>query len=309
MTTFLWILAGGLLMSAIALVGSVTLVLRESTLQKMLLPLVSFAAGSLMGGALFHMLPAALASMPAMTAFKWVALGFLIFFGLEQFLHWHHCHRAFAECRKPLTVLILIGDALHNFLGGLSIAGVFLMDVHLGIAAWIAAAAHEIPQELGDFGVLVHGGWQKRSALLFNLLSGLTFLVGGLVAYAASLRLDVSWLVPLAAGNFLYIGASDLVPEVNKAHTFWANVLHFLEASPCISAHVSSRPTPSRASPRSVRPSRAAPGSSFSSCWPRVRARSKCSPPRCGSRSPPPPTTSRFSSTRSWRGAGGMAST
>jgi len=228
MTTFLWILLGGISMSAIALVGSVTLILRESTLQKVLLPLVSFAAGSLVGGALFHMIPASLISLPVMTTFGWVALGFLIFFGLEQFLHWHHCHRAFAACRKPLTYLVLIGDGLHNFLGGLSIAGVFLVDVRLGIAAWIAAAAHEIPQELGDFGVLIHGGWKKRTALLFNLLSGLTFLVGGLVAYAASLRIDVRWLAPLAAGNFLYIGASDLVPEVNKAHSFGANLLHFV---------------------------------------------------------------------------------
>lgn len=228
MTTFLWILLGGLLMSAIALIGSVTLILRESTLQKLLLPLVAFAAGSLIGGALFHMLPAALTRMPALTTLRWVALGFASFFALEQFLHWHHCHRAFAECKKPLTYLILIGDGLHNFLGGLSIAGVFLMDVRLGIAAWIAAAAHEIPQELGDFGVLIHGGWEKRLALLFNLLSGLTFLAGSLVAYGLSQQLDVSWLVPLAAGNFLYIGASDLVPEVNKPHSLGVSLLHFV---------------------------------------------------------------------------------
>jgi zinc and cadmium transporter len=227
-STLAWILVSGTLMSAIALVGSVTLVLRESTLQKILLPLVSFAAGSLIGGALFHMIPASLISMPMMVTFRWVALGFLIFFALEQFLHWHHCHRAFAECRKPLTYLILIGDGLHNFLGGLSIAGVFLVDARLGVAAWLAAAAHEVPQELGDFGVLVHGGWKKRTALLFNLMSGLTFLVGGMIAYVASLRLDVRWLVPLAAGNFLYIGASDLVPEVNKAHSLKTNLIHFV---------------------------------------------------------------------------------
>jgi zinc and cadmium transporter len=227
-TTFLWILLGGILMSAIALVGSVTLMLRASTLERILLPLVSFAAGSLIGGALFHMVPAALLSMPVITTMQWVALGFSLFFALEQLLHWHHCHRASAECRKPLTYLILIGDGLHNFLGGLSIAGVFLVDTRLGVAAWIAAAAHEVPQELGDFAVLIHGGWKKRSALLLNLISGSTFLVGSLVAYAASLRFDVRWLVPLAAGNFLYIGASDLVPEVNKAHSFRGNLLHFV---------------------------------------------------------------------------------
>ncbi|MCA9622017.1 MAG: ZIP family metal transporter [Myxococcales bacterium] len=214
-------------MTAIALVGSVTLVLREETQKRLLLPLVAFAAGSLIGGALFHMLPAALRHMPTMTALLWVAVGFLLFFGLEQFLHWHHCHRADAPCKRPLTYLILIGDGLHNFLGGLSIAGVFLMDVRLGFAAWLAAAAHEIPQELGDFAVLIHGGWSKRRALLFNLISGSTFLLGGLVAYAASRALPVAWLVPLAAGNFLYIGASDLVPEVNKPHSLGASVVHF----------------------------------------------------------------------------------
>ncbi|MBN2357874.1 MAG: ZIP family metal transporter [Deltaproteobacteria bacterium] len=227
MTTFLWILGGGILMTAIALVGSVTLVLSQSTLQRLLLPLVAFAAGSLIGGALFHMIPASLESMPAAHSLLLVALGFLVFFALEQFLHWHHCHRESTECKEAMTYLILIGDGLHNFLGGLSIASVFLVDIRLGIAAWLAAAAHEVPQELGDFGVLIHGGWNKRKALLFNVLSGSTFLVGGMIAYALSFKLDVSWLIPFAAGNFLYIGASDLVPEVNKARSSAVNLIHF----------------------------------------------------------------------------------
>lgn len=228
MSVFLWIFLGGVAMSAIALVGGVTLLLPPATLNKLLLPLVAFAAGSLVGGALFHMIPASLTRMAAMSSMRWVAIGFLLFFVLEQFLHWHHCQRADAECRKPLTFLILIGDALHNFLGGLAIAGVFLMDVRLGIAAWLAAAAHEVPQELGDFAVLIHGGWKPRRALVFNVLSGLTFLVGGIVAWAASKQLEVSWLVPLAAGNFLYIGASDLVPEVAKPRSLKTGAVHFV---------------------------------------------------------------------------------
>jgi zinc and cadmium transporter len=102
------------------------------------------------------------------------------------------------------------------------------MDVRLGVVAWLAAAAHEVPQELGDFAVLVHGGWSKGRALVFNLASGALFLVGGLVAYGASFHADVTWLVPLAAGNFLYIGASDLVPEVNKPHSLALGVLLFV---------------------------------------------------------------------------------
>ena len=102
-----------------------------------------------------------------------------------------------------------------------------MADIRLGIAAWLAAAAHEVPQELGDFAVLTHGGWSRRNALLFNVVSGSMFLVGGLLAWGLASRVDVGFLVPFAAGNFLYIGASDLVPEVNKAHTVRANLLHF----------------------------------------------------------------------------------
>ena len=98
-----------------------------------------------------------------------------MFFALEQFLHWHHCHRAQASCKQPLTYLILLGDGLHNFIGGMAIAGTFLIDIRLGIMSWLAAAAHEIPQELGDFSVLINGGWKKGKALLFNALSALTF--------------------------------------------------------------------------------------------------------------------------------------
>jgi zinc and cadmium transporter len=222
----LWIVGSGLLMCLVASIGGIALFLSNPKADLLVETFVPLAAGSLLGGALFHMIPAALSSMPMLPALRWVAAGFMLFFALEQFLHWHHCHRASAHCKKPLTDLIRAGDALHNFLGGLSIAGVFLLDTRLGVAAWLAAAAHEVPQELGDFAVLLHGGWSKRAALLFNLLSGLTFLAGGLVAYAASMHLDVRWLVPLAAGNFLYIGASDLVPEVNRPHSLGANLVH-----------------------------------------------------------------------------------
>ncbi len=144
-----------------------------------------------------------------------------------QFLHWHHCHRAGADCRKPLTFLILIADGLHNFLGGLAVGAAFVADVRVGITTWFAAAAHEVAQELGDFGVLLHGGWSPRRALAFNVLSALSFLVGGVVAYFASQRIDVGWLIPFAAGNFVYIAASDLVPEVNHHPDMRGNALHF----------------------------------------------------------------------------------
>jgi zinc and cadmium transporter len=227
MSTLGWIVSGGLLMAAIAMVGGVTLVLKPETVKRLLLPLVAFAAGSLIGGAFFHMIPAAIDSrLTALDTGIAVVSGFTVFFVLEQLLHWHHCHRATTECKQPLTYLILVGDGLHNFLGGLAIGGTFLADPRLGIAAWLAAAAHEVPQELGDFGVLVHGGWSTRKALIFNVLSGLTFLLGGLVSYGLSARIDVTWLIPFAAGNFIYIGASDLVPEISKHARLGANLEH-----------------------------------------------------------------------------------
>jgi zinc and cadmium transporter len=224
----LWIVAGGLAMCALALVGSCTLLLGEAMLRRLVRPLVAFAAGSLLGGALLHMIPAATIGHQGPAPYLWVLAGFALFLGIEQFLHWHHCHRASADCGQTLTALILVGDALHNFLGGLAVGAAFLVDLRVGVSTWLAAAAHEIPQELGDFGVLVHAGWSPRKALAWNVLSASTFLVGGVLAWAISARLDTSWLLGFAAGNFLYIGASDLVPEVNRHRELRVSVRHFV---------------------------------------------------------------------------------
>jgi zinc and cadmium transporter len=216
-------------MSCIALVGSVTLLLKQQTLERILLPLVAFAAGSLIGGALFHMIPSAVEEMDnALALYVWLMAGFILFLALEQFLNWHHSHSQSPSEREPLTYLILIADAVHNFVGGLFVAASFLVDFKLGVIAWFAAAAHEVPQELGDFGVLLHGGWSKSRALMFNFVSALTFLVGGLVAYIASARIDLVFLIPFAAGNFLYIGAADLIPEIKKSHDIKTNAIHFV---------------------------------------------------------------------------------
>lgn len=214
-------------MSAIAMVGSVTTLFQPVTLQRMLLPLVSLAAGTLLGGAFFHMIPEGTKSLEAVSAAAWLLAGFSVFLLLEQFLHWHHSHQAAEEVRRPVTYLILIGDAAHNFLGGLAISSTFLVDPRAGMVAWMAAAAHEVPQELGDFGVLVHGGWPKRKALLWNFISALTFPVGALLAYFASFNYDVAPLVLFGAGNFIYIAASDLIPEIKSHARLRATLSHF----------------------------------------------------------------------------------
>jgi zinc and cadmium transporter len=228
MGTFGWIVGSGLLMSAIALVGAVTFVLKESIRERLILPLVAFSAGSLLSGALLHMIPEAVSRSGGDTeVFLWVLAGFTAFLALEQFLHWHHWHEDSPESTAPLSHMILVGDSLHNFLGGIAVAGAFIVDIRLGITTWMVAAAHEVPQELGKYGVLLHGGWSRGRALIVNFLSSLTFLIGGVFAYLVSFEFDVSFLVPFAAGNFIYIAASDLVPEVNRHHLLGTNLLHF----------------------------------------------------------------------------------
>jgi zinc and cadmium transporter len=211
-----WIIVFGLAMSALALVGGVTILLPEPTLARLLLPLVALAAGALLGGAFFHMLPTAVSELGnELLVYVWLVAGFLAFFLLEQYLHWHHCHVPVSE-HAPLGYLILIADGLHNLLGGLAVGATFTIDLRVGVVTWLIAAAHEVPQELGDFGILVHSGWKTRSALVFNVASGLTFLVGGLVAFAISEAVEVGFLLPFAAGNFVYIAAVDLIPQITS---------------------------------------------------------------------------------------------
>ena len=234
MSSWALILLGSFLMSLVALVGALTLVLPSRRLQQLLAPLVSLAAGSLLGGALFHMLPEGFPALNPLESGEWIAAGFTAFLALEQFLHWHHSHRRHARSgngpdlwssREPMALLILLGDGLHNFIGGLGIASTFLINPPAGVAAWLAAVAHEIPQELGDFGVLVHSGWRPRKALFWNLISAFTFPMGALLAWWLRDLISLAPLVLFAAGNFIYIAASDLVPEIkhHSEHGFALN--------------------------------------------------------------------------------------
>jgi len=216
MSVLVQILLAGTAMALIAMSGAVTTLLPPRTVDRLITPLVAFAAGTLLGGALLHLLPASeVAGLSWRSTGAWALAGFVVFLLLEGWIRRHRHHHATGG-PPPLTYLILLGDGLHNFLGGLAIGAAFLADPRLGWTAWLAAAAHEVPQELGDFGVLVHGGWSRRRALIFNVLSGGTFLVGGLCAWAAPPGWPTAWLLPFAAGSFLYVATVDLLPEVTR---------------------------------------------------------------------------------------------
>lgn len=218
-TVWLQALAAVTLLSALSLVGAVTLVLASSLLKRVLLVLVSFAAGALLGDALIHLLPELAESERGfdLTASLAVLGGITAFFLLEKVLHWHHAHFPREEVVHPVAISNLVGDGLHNFVDGAIVAGSFLVSPKLGLATTIAVGLHEIPQELGDFAILVHAGVKPRRALALNFLTGLAAVAGGVATLLLTSLSGVEHvLVAFSAGAFIYIASTDLIPELHK---------------------------------------------------------------------------------------------
>ena len=206
-------------LSAISLVGAVTLVLSARTLQRGLVVLISFAAGALLGDAFLHLLPEVAESSNGFDVGASFSLlgGVIAFFVLEKVLHWHHAHVPHEEVIHPVAVTNLVGDALHNFVDGAIVAGSFLVSNKLGLATAVAVALHEIPQELGDFGIMVHAGVKPRRALFLNFATALASVLGGVMALLLSGVEGIERIVvPFSAGAFVYIAATDLIPELHK---------------------------------------------------------------------------------------------
>jgi zinc and cadmium transporter len=216
-----------------AWVGSLALFLKEELLDRILLVLVAFSAGGLIGGAFLHLLPEAVSEVegaPSATfnLFSYLIFGFCLFFVLEQFIKWCHEHYGIHQ-KKPMSYLVLISDLVHNFIDGLVIAGSFIVGFPLGIVTTFAIALHEIPQEIGDFGILVYGGFRKKRALIWNYISAVTVIFGGIAGYYLSALIEGTavLLLPFAAGNFIYIAASDLIPEIKHGEDVKRNLVHF----------------------------------------------------------------------------------
>ncbi len=212
-----YILLATFVVSLISFVGVVTLALKEKILNKILLVLVGLSAGALMGGAFLHLLPEAVEGSKGLDVYLFVLVGFILFFLIEKVLHWRHCHKG--ECDvHTFRYMNLIGDSIHNFLDGLIMAASFVVSIPLGITTTIAIATHEIPQEIGDFAVLIYGGFAKKKAILLNFVVALTAVLGGFIGYFISSRIEnvVVFILPFAAGGFIYIAATDLVPEIRK---------------------------------------------------------------------------------------------
>ena len=215
MTELAVILASVTAVSLVSFVGIFFIGLKEAILGRILMALVAFASGSLIGAVFFDLIPEAAESGQAV----WlnVVVGIVFFFIMEKFLYWRHCHDETCEVHS-FAYLNLFGDGVHNFVDGVLIAASFLVSASLGFTTSLAVVFHEIPQELGDFGVLLYGGLGKKKALTYNFLSAITAIIGAVVTYflASQLQGLAQLLVPFAAGGFLYIAATDLMPELHK---------------------------------------------------------------------------------------------
>jgi zinc and cadmium transporter len=221
-----------LIVSLISLIGVLFIIIKTDKLSRIILLLVGFAAGALFGDAFIHLLPEAFREFEnSLMVSLLVILGILIFFILEKFLRWRHCHIPTSKERPhPMVTMNLIGDLIHNLIDGMIIGASYMVSIPIGLATTIAVIMHEIPQEIGDFGVFIHGGLDVKKALLLNFLSALTAIIGGIISLIVGpiVKNYALTLLPLTGGGFIYIAGSDLIPELQGCETLTASSLQLL---------------------------------------------------------------------------------
>ena len=237
-STQITIILATLIISLFSLSGMFTLSLREKTLHSILFFLIAFSAGTILGAALFDLLPEAVALVDESVVFIYIASGYVIFFVLERFIYWYHGHGHAEDIEsmedertmtKDFAYLNLLGDGIHNFIDGMIIAASFTVGIHVGIATTIAVIFHELPQEMGDYGILIYAGFDKTRALILNFAASLSVVLGGLFAvfYLEAVDALSGFLIAFSAGAFLYLAASELIPELQEEKDFSRSFMQF----------------------------------------------------------------------------------
>jgi zinc and cadmium transporter len=220
------------IVSSISFLGVLTLSINADKLKKILLYMVSFSAGALFGDAFIHLLPEIVGEVGFNSSISiYILFGIGFSFIIEKFIHWRHCHiHESEEHVHPFAMMNLFGDGVHNFIDGVIIAASYLVSVPVGIATTLAVILHEIPSEIGDFGVLLHGGFSKGKALFYNFITALTAVLGAIVSLLISSFVEniTLFLIPFAAGSFIYIAGSDLIPELHKEVEVKKSLMQFV---------------------------------------------------------------------------------
>lgn len=231
-TTYIYTFVSVTLVSLISLVGVFALSLREDLLRKYIFIFISIAVGALLGDAFIHLIPKAFEDSSNITLTSvLIIVGIFIFFIFEKFLHWHHHGEDKDENDiHPVGKMVLLSDGAHNFLDGIIIGASFIVSVPVGIATTLAVVLHEIPQEIGDFAVLLHSGYTKRRALWLNFLSALLAILGVIVFFLLGEIAEVTsrWFLPISAGGFIYIAIADLIPELHKTKKLNYSVIQLI---------------------------------------------------------------------------------
>jgi zinc and cadmium transporter len=203
------------------IVASGVLLINDSLRSRIIPWLVSYAVGALLGVSMLALLPESLRLLPSERVCGTLLAGILLFFVLEKLVLWRHCHTHDCEVHESSVILVLFGDAFHNFVDGAVITSAVMTSVPLGLSSALAVAAHEIPQEVGDFAILLHAGYSRGRALLLNILSAASSALGAVAAFAAIEIIPpmLPYLLVLAAASFLYVAMSDLIPGLHRGRT------------------------------------------------------------------------------------------
>lgn len=223
MTNLIYILIATILVSLAGLGGIVMFFFNEKKVNKIIPYLVAFAAGSLLGGAFLHLIPEAIEKGSLS-----IIVGFFIFYFLERILHYHHCHGKHICERRNVSILVLVADFLHNFIDGLAIGISFSVSVALGITTTLAILFHELPQELGNFSILIFDGFKKKKALILTFLVQCSAILGGIAGYLIGELEFSAYLLGITAGGFIYLAASDLIPSLHEREH---NIKYLIELS------------------------------------------------------------------------------